>query len=73
MEDLATALVSPRDGAAYVILYGIEPRQSSPADGQPNVPAAAGTLEHCNISYTETKKSQDQTDQTHATQHTFTP
>lgn len=42
LEDLATALVSPRDGAAYVILYGIEPRQSSPADGQPNVPAAAG-------------------------------
>jgi hypothetical protein len=42
LEDLSVALVSPRDGAAYVILYGIEPRKTSVPDGQPNTPSTAG-------------------------------
>jgi|GEM_PF-2348914 hypothetical protein len=40
LENVAEALVSPRDGAPYVIIFGVEPR-SGAANGQPGTPPSA--------------------------------
>lgn len=41
LENVAEALVSPRDGAPYVIIFGVEPRSGAAANGQPGTPPSA--------------------------------
>ena len=43
IDDVAAALLSPRDGAPYVIVFGVDPTKSPVIEGQPNgAPAIPG-------------------------------